>query len=234
MHYFIDGYNLMFRVIRAGNDLQLQREAIIRDLNRKIKRLNLHVTLIFDAQYQTGESSRHHYQHLEIRFKEHGETADDFILKEIKHQKSPQYVTVVTSDKRLAWSVRRRHAKTESVEEFLSWLNRRYKNKKKPLLELTPPTKDVKPKVDSTHPPHQLSTSEECFEYYLEQFETTFQLLATQARNAKATIKSEPSKKRRNPKPSKKISDEDGLSTTERWLKAFEREISPDDLQHLS
>lgn len=234
MHYFIDGYNLMFRVIRAGNDLQLQREAIIHDLNRKIKCLNLHVTLIFDAQYQTGESSRHHYQNLEIRFTEHGETADDFILKELKHQKNPQHVTVITSDKRLAWSVRRRHAKTESVEEFLSWLNRRYKNKKKPALKPTQQRECLKPRADPVHPPHQLSTTEECFEYYLEQFESTFQLLTTQAKQAKAMMKSNPSKKRRNSKPSKKNSDEDGLSTTERWLKAFEREISPDDLHHLS
>ena len=36
MHYFIDGYNLLFRILRAGDNLQKQREEIIQDLEIKI------------------------------------------------------------------------------------------------------------------------------------------------------------------------------------------------------
>ena len=129
MHYFIDGYNLMFRVLRTGDDLQKQRESIVSDLNKKIQLLNLNVTIVFDAHYQYGEGSRSLFESLEISFTDHGESADDYILKRVKSSPNPKQETVVTSDNKLAWRVRSLLGKTESVKEFLSRLNRRYENR---------------------------------------------------------------------------------------------------------
>ena len=68
MHYFIDGYNLLFRTTYASEDLAFQRQQIILDLNKKIQVLNLDVTIVFDSQYHPGESERFHYNQLEIEF----------------------------------------------------------------------------------------------------------------------------------------------------------------------
>ena len=135
MHYFIDGYNLMFRRLKAGTDLQSQRAYIIKELDESASLLELDLTIVFDAQYQYGMGSRSHFHSLEICFTDGGETADEYILKALKRVAKPQQETVVTSDKKLAASVRRRAAKTETVEQFMSWLAKRHQNKERRLKE---------------------------------------------------------------------------------------------------
>lgn len=225
MHYFIDGYNLMFRVLRAGDDLQMQRESIIRDLNRKIQVVGLDVTIVFDAQYQKGESSRSHVQHLEILFTAQGETADECILHMLKRVKNPREQTVVTSDKKLAWLARRRGAHTETVEDFLKILNKRYQNKlKRPQVPLVQETIIPSPPKKTIPILTQKALPEECFEYYLEKFESNFQEIP-QSQPAK---KSEQPQKKKSQKP-KKANPEKGLSDRDRWMKAFERSLSDDE-----
>ena len=64
MHYFIDGYNLLFRIVHAGDDLKTQRDELIQDLIHKVNLLQLDVTLVFDSQYQNDEGSRTHHDYL--------------------------------------------------------------------------------------------------------------------------------------------------------------------------
>ena len=224
MRYLIDGYNLMFRVLRAGDDLQAQRERIIRDLNAKIQFLDLDATIVFDAHYQIGDSHRTHYRQVEILFTAQGETADEHILSTLKKAKEPSEYTVVTSDKKLAWLSRRKLAKTETVEEFLSLLARRFKNKIRRMKEvkLVEPTKPVKKAVPPVAPISQ-KNAEECFDYYLQQFEESFHDLAS-----KAPIKKEEKPRtqpyNRQTRPKKAIQDE--RSDMERWLQAFGEENS--------
>lgn len=225
MHYFIDGYNLMFRVLRAGDDLQKQRLSIIRDLNHKIQFLALDVTIVFDAQYHSGESSRSQRKHIDIRFTEQGETADEFILHQLKHVKNPRQYTVITSDKKLAWLVRRRGAHTESVEEFLKWLNNRYKNKLK--RSTTPPTlQNIVSKQKEVAAPSQPSSLEESYEYYLKQFEMNFQEWSQTQQPVKKVQKV--SKKKKMVKDT--LPKDEGLSNLERWQKAFERKLEEDSI----
>lgn len=200
MHYYIDGYNLMFRVVRAGDDLQSQRIKIIKDLNAKVHLLQIEATIVFDAQYQLGETSRTHFKDLEIFFTAEGETADEYILRHIKGVSHPENCTVVTSDKRLAWAVRRRLAKTESVEEFLGWLNKRFFNKIRHLKEkeeLKPPKALHLPKKPVKRKKEIKEDPEDRLHYYLKIFEEKM-----------GELKVEEPKKR--------------LSDYERWLKAFE------------
>lgn len=229
MHYFIDGYNLMFRISRAGDDLQKQRQEIIQDLETKINFLNLNVTLVFDAQYQRSEASRSHINRLEILFTNAGETADEFILQALKEDTKPHLITVVTSDKKLAWLARRRHANTETVEEFINLLNRRYKNKlisKKTSRALIQP---VVPKKKPLSVQQPIKTSpEDYFDFYLNQFEKSYAALAEE-KHAKKEAKTSQKKlhKKKNKKPSDQVNDE--ASIMQRWLKAFNRDVSTDD-----
>lgn len=224
MHYFIDGYNLMFRILRAGDDLQMQRASIILDLNRKIQVVGLDVTIVFDAQYQSGESTRSHLKHLEIYFTNQGETADELILQKLQHEKNPRQQTIVTSDKKLAWLARRRGALTETVEDFLKSLNNRCKNKLKnspstSARAILPPPKKVIP-VSTKKP-----SPEECFEYYLEEFEANFQEMAKM--QPVKELKSPPKKKKKA--KTKELKQDEGLSNMERWVKAFERNLEDDE-----
>lgn len=233
MHYYIDGYNLMFRVLRAGDELQVRREKIIHDLNQKVQFLELDATLVFDAHYHYGEASRTHFNHLEILFTSEGESADELILHELKSERIPGEHTVVTSDKKLAWLARRKHAKTESVEEFLDWVNRRYKNKirriKNPKESLKEQELKIIEKLKSSEPPKppgkpaSASTPAECFDYYLDAFEKRVLEQWTEVQ-PDINVVQETLKPRKLKKHTTKDEDEH-LSDMQRWLKAFEKEL---------
>lgn len=241
MHYFIDGYNLLFRLLN-GEDLQSQREAIIHDLNKKIALVKLDVSIVFDAAFQIGERTRTHYQELEILYTAEGETADEYIIDEIKNSPHPQQETVVTSDKKLAWRVRHRSAHTESVEEFILWLNRSYKNKvrqlkkekQKPKQE---PTQEALPKPLKKLPPPSLippkdAPLEAYTDYYQQAFESEYQeILKKEKAREEKSVASSPTQKRPPRRPKKQQDpfatppspEEKAATEMERWLKIFEK-----------
>nr|WP_166156158.1 NYN domain-containing protein [Neochlamydia sp. AcF84]NGY95185.1 hypothetical protein [Neochlamydia sp. AcF84] len=230
MHYFIDGYNLMFRVLKAEKELQTHREIIIQDLSKKIHLLGLHATIIFDAHHQAGESSRTHLQQLEIIFTSAGETADERILQELKHSKNPRQETIITSDKKLAWLARRRHARTETVEDFLVWLNARYQKRLKHSKQQAP--LEIKQKPLLRFPPQKallskpLASVEGCFEFYLQQFEISFQSMVNTHSIKKKEVTHQA---KRDAKDSNRELDKE-LTMMERWQKAFERDPSLDEI----
>lgn len=235
MHYYIDGYNLLFRVLRAGDDLKTQREEILQDLEIKVNLLELDVSIVFDSQYQISESTRSHRHRLEILFTETGQTADEYILQALKESKAPSQHIVVTSDKKLAWLSRRRFAKTESVEEFISWLNKRYKNRLKQN-KIKPKQETVTPHAKSptsstfAHPQSQQmpSTDEEYLAYYLEIFEQRACEIPLIAESKPDISASSPDSPRKKKKKKKDSPQQDFLSDAERWLKAFERNPEED------
>ena len=81
MHYFLDGYNLLFRLLHNGEDLQSQRDSIIFDLNKKFSLLKLNASIVFDSAFQIGGRTRSHYDALEILYTAKRETADEYILR---------------------------------------------------------------------------------------------------------------------------------------------------------
>jgi hypothetical protein len=181
MHYYIDGYNLIFRVLKAKDSLRDRRTTLITELSNKIELLKLHTTLVFDSQYQSTEATRHHHKNLEIYYTDEGETADDYIiksLKAIKQSPNKRNVTVVTSDLHLAWRARRENALTMSIDEYLDWINRRHRNKAAQIreeLEAPPPPEKIElPKLIPE--PFQKTKKKTTpirksdFDYYLEQF----------------------------------------------------------------
>lgn len=199
MRYYVDGYNLMFRLLRAGEDLQKQREQVIRDLNLKAGFLELEVTLVFDSKYQAGAAERVRVEHLDVLYTNEGETADECILEELTgHQE-----TVVTCDRKLAYLSRLKLAKTESVTEFMLWLNKRYKNK---IRHLKNPVEEkpqlVQPK--KFEPPKPGKNLEESLDYYLHAFGGT----------------NEVAQEKKEYKLKHKLPEETDM---DRWLKAFSR-----------
>jgi hypothetical protein len=226
MHYYIDGYNLLFRILRAGDDVRKQREEITLDIEKKIGLLELDATLVFDSHYHEGESEKSHFKSLEIIFTAKGETADEFILQELKESSSPAQHTVVTSDKKLARLCRLRLGKTESVDEFLAWLGKRYKNKLRQKRNLAkappPPAPKVEPepkKPDpAAAPPAAEDSAEKCFSYYLDTFEKVVQ------EQEKNLPKPKPAQAPKKVKVKKRqlTKEEQQLSDEQRWQKAFE------------
>lgn len=225
MHYYVDGYNLMFRILYGEDEISAQRQQLIDDLNRKIQLLELEVTIVFDAQYQYGDSSRSHFQNLEILFTAHGETADELILEEIKAEPNPHQVTVVTSDKKLAWFARRCAAKTESVEQFVEWVNTRFKNKIRKQKLGIPQAKNKEVKITLTKPKRPIPgiTPEESFDFYLTQFQESFEKIrATEVKKPSSLSQQQKKGIKKPPRAPKK---ESGVSDMDRWKKLFEQRL---------
>lgn len=219
MHYTIDGYNVLFRVLRKGNDLKTQRESFLAELNEKVKMLDLNVTLVFDAQYAIGEASRFFYDTLEVHFTDLGETADEYILKTVRRCSHPRQEVVVTSDSRLAWAARRHLVKTETVEHFLTWLNKRYSArllksiqpppaKKAPLSPIPPSQKEeIVPQADPV----------DNFAYYLQHFEQRLKEFSEEL--DRKPKKKKGSKRQSAPPEAPRLP---GESEIDRWLRLFE------------
>jgi predicted RNA-binding protein with PIN domain len=239
MHYFIDGYNLLFRLLHDSEDLQSQREAIIYDLNKKVSLVKIDVSIVFDSTSQIGGRTRTHYDQLEILFTAEGETADEYIMDEIKNHAHPQQETVVTSDKKLAWRVRNRSAHTETVEEFILWLNRAYKNKLRQLKRdkhkvIIPPPASPKSAPRSLVPPKD-APLEAYADYYAQMFESKWQEILIKEEEQKQAPAASSSTKKRSPRKPKKPKDpfeapqtpeERTATETERWLKIFEKRLT--------
>lgn len=230
----------MFRLSTVRDDLSRFRQQFIEELNAKIHLLDLDITIVFDAQYQPGESSRSHYKNLEILFTDEGETADDRILEEIKGEKyQASRVTVVTSDKKLAWYARRCSAKTESAEDFIAWLNKRFKNRLRQrkadaispsATKNFPPPKKTAVKKPSK--PSKSATPEQCADYYLEAFEKEFSKMeetAVHVKKVKAAGKGKTRKPRKKVDPfAEETQQDNALLDMERWLHIFEGKFNQD------
>lgn len=239
MHYYIDGYNLLFRISKAGGELQKQRQGIIKDLEAKINFIGLDATLVFDAQHYEGESIRKHLNRLEIVFTASGETADEYILNRLRESADPSKETIATSDKKLAWLSRRRHAYTQNVEDFISWINRRYRNKirekshKKSLtLNALIPCKPgvhegrLPEPVEQKVRPKPQATAQECFDWYLNAFEHAVNeiLVIDPLPEDNEPLFAMPAIGDKRKKKHKKF-EHPLVTDMDRWLKAFERSI---------
>lgn len=225
MHYYIDGYNLLFRILPVKENLQLVREAFVYDFSYKVAALNLDVTLVFDSHYQEGESTKSHIGNLEIIYTAKGESADDFIIKSIKRCQNPKNQTVVTSDNKLAWRVRRHLAKTETVEVFNVMVEKRLKSRharqEERLRESDKPKEIRRSEPEKITIPESHIPPEESFDYYRQIFEEKYETLAPAV--VENVIQS----------PSYSLAfeeDEDeveavdlSLNEEERWLKIFEQ-----------
>lgn len=244
MHYFIDGYNLLFRQSQEWRNLQKQRESVIYELDKKVSILNLDVSIVFDAIHQPGHGSRSHYNSIEILFSAQGETADEFILNRLKNIYSPKSETIVTSDKGLARLSRHYHSKTMTIEEFTLWLDRCYLNKINKVKTGKSSSKPSKvyekfeTEISKDSPsnviiPNQNTSLENCSNYYERIFEAEWQKILSSEReeqkkrqviHSKRSVR-KPLRKLIDPFPPPALDEPQTATEMDRWLKIFENKI---------
>ncbi len=132
MHYFIDGYNFLFRLSKQKLPLEKKRTLLLITLNEEIEKLRMDATIVFDSSEKLRESaSRGHLDALEIIYTTKQETADDYILKAIKASSNPQNETVVSSDRELTGRCKQLGAKAVTIEQFLSMIQKKKARKKR-------------------------------------------------------------------------------------------------------
>ncbi|MDR3625094.1 MAG: NYN domain-containing protein [Chlamydiales bacterium] len=206
MHYYIDGYNLLFRLSYNHTSLQKEREQIIHELSCKFSFLKLNATLVFDSIHAKGESTSSHVKDLLVVYTREGQTADEWIITSLEHTQTPSQNTVVSSDKQLTQNALAIGAKALSIETFVLWLNTRIKNKKLPKkkIELLPLPK--KQQETPLLPPEKGS-----MEYYLNAFQDA---------HKQDSIEPLPSAELKISIPKKILQNK--MSDHERWLRIFE------------
>lgn len=119
MHYFIDGYNLLFHLSAETKSLEEARKQIIDSLADT----KFSMTLVFDG-IRADLPHRMHKGSLEIIYTSKGQSADAYILEEISLVKNPRIYTVITSDKKLASVCCQIGAYTQSIDSFLAILQK--------------------------------------------------------------------------------------------------------------
>lgn len=117
MHYYVDGYNFLLRQ-DIIYELEQARNQFLHYLSERAALLGLQVTVVFDASFQDSLGARQHYRGVEILFTEAGETADDWILKQIAISSTARQSVVVTGDRQLRRLAGLLSAKTESIRHF--------------------------------------------------------------------------------------------------------------------
>ncbi len=157
MHYYVDGYNLLFKEAwaRSSSSLEEARKTLIKELDSLATQLNLSITVVFDAPFQTEDLKRGHYRSLEIIFTAYGQTADDYLVETLRHL--GKKVLVVTSDRGLRSRVKTMGAEVEGVHDFLVHLRKKSRNKlaksgQKPLIAKREVPTPAKLEVASNEP----------------------------------------------------------------------------------
>ncbi|GAB4226658.1 MAG: hypothetical protein Tsb0021_02860 [Chlamydiales bacterium] len=198
MSYIIDGYNLLFRLFQQQENLQEMRQELLDWLGNKLSQHDLESTIVFDAPFKPVVTIASYTGNLRVVYAEEHESADDFIVSELKYVRNPKLITVITSDKKLAWRVRRLNASTESVEAFTSKLKKK-KQRKFPTSSQT-----IRKEFVRTPPSHKIDQAilSQEDEEFLKIFEQRYQVLY--------------------PKETLIQKKESAISEMEWWLKVFE------------
>lgn len=131
MHYYIDGYNLLFRVKEKFPSLQKERDQFLKIINNIASSSRMNLTIVFDGSYdRLAETSRGHFGDLEVIYTSDALTADEYIIEELSHAKNPVQHTVVTSDNTLARHCKSLGAHVKPIEDFLAFLFKKRTKKK--------------------------------------------------------------------------------------------------------
>ncbi len=123
MPFLIDGHNL----IGAMPDLRLEDPddelRLVERLQRLAMRTGRRITVIFDRGAPGGTSSLSRGG-VTVRFAPSGTTADELLIRQIQTERNPRGLIVVSSDRRVQETARRRGAVVWSTAEFLAYMQR--------------------------------------------------------------------------------------------------------------
>lgn len=220
MHYYVDGYNLLFRSSSGVTELRKQRDMIISELVDQVVLLQLDITLVFDSS-RIGESTRGHFGPLEVVYTALGDSADTYIIDELQSLRERCQETVVTSDKTLAEHARRLGAKAMSIESFLLWIRARSRNKRRkkaPILRDLPTRSAAIQKAVPLPPRTQEEAYLLIFEQRLEEIAKSEAAEVKSLENPKSRSRTKKPALRHKPQARK----EEPESDKERWQRIFE------------
>ncbi len=123
MHYLVDGYNLLFRLVKAPRPLEKARERFLSTLDEEVDEAGMRVSIIFDsAEKKLAGVSRRHLEAVEVIFTSEGLSADEYILEKISASKNPKQKTVVTADRELIRKIKHLGATTMNFADFFTLL----------------------------------------------------------------------------------------------------------------
>jgi len=129
--YYIDGYNLLFRITKNYAALKAHQKQILSLMNTWVSQLNLSITVVFDGrQKDPPEAIRGHLDHLEIIYTPEHQTADAYILQALHLSSNLKEETVVSSDLELTGIAKQKGAQVLSIEQFLARVVKRKKRHK--------------------------------------------------------------------------------------------------------
>lgn len=120
MEYWIDGYNLLFKLSLHLKTLQENREKLITELKLHLIKSRLSAKIVFDSSEKHGSSlpSLTAKAPLEVIFSPAKMSADDYIIEMLSHTKSAKNIVIVTNDSHLAFRIKEYKASVVSIDDF--------------------------------------------------------------------------------------------------------------------
>jgi len=121
--YLIDGYNVIRRDLRLRDienrqGLEAGRAALVSQLKASALLASTRTTIVFDGSGDIVSPTPPGHANLRIIFSTPPANADATIVAMVRGSKTPEQVTVVTSDQELSWQVRKAGAAVVSTENF--------------------------------------------------------------------------------------------------------------------
>ncbi|MES2122896.1 MAG: NYN domain-containing protein [Chlamydiota bacterium] len=161
MHYLVDGYNLLFRVLKKQGPLEKSRNTLISDLNEIASLTRMHIVLVFDGAKEIRlPTTRSHFDEIELVYTRKDQSADEYIIEELEYSKKPEKYTIVSNDSELQRKCHHLKAKSLSIDDFLAVLAKKKRAKKR---------KEIRPEVVFRESPSELNRLLTIFEKRLEE-----------------------------------------------------------------
>jgi predicted RNA-binding protein with PIN domain len=124
MAYIVDGNNVMGQTVGWHRDKSASRWKLIRNLGVFARARKTRITVVFDGEPEPAAPDGSAVHGVKIFYAERGSNADARIERMVETSADPRGLTVVTSDRHLAFLVRSRGAKVVRSGEFRKQLDR--------------------------------------------------------------------------------------------------------------
>ena len=118
MLYYIDAYNLLFKMNPPQKNLEAQRNWLIKLLSSLASQIKAELIAVFDGA-DGDVYERTHVGALELVYTSEKQCADSFIVEEISRRENNKLIIVVTSDKGLAHQCNGLGVSVMSAGDFL-------------------------------------------------------------------------------------------------------------------
>lgn len=123
MPIVIDGHNLIGRMPGLSLQDPDDEDRLVAVLRAWRGRTGKKITVVFDPGPSYSISETRRQGGIEIVFAAHGSSADDVILRRVRHSHDRAGLTVVTSDRSLARAVTHYGARVRPAEDFAAELS---------------------------------------------------------------------------------------------------------------